>query len=90
MVVPMMQVRIVRVLVAQGRVVVPVDVRFPRRIVRPVDVLVMVVVDVPVLMLEGLVGVLVIVAFRQVQIEPGGHEDRRGDQRHGHRLAEKR
>ena len=58
--VPMMQVGIMRVLVAQGRMVVPVRVWLAGRVVRAMCVLVVLVVDVAMLMIHRFVQMLVL------------------------------
>lgn len=59
MIMPMMQVGIVRVLVKHRRMIAPVGVRLSGRVIRTVDVLVMVVVDVAVFVVQRLrVGLL--------------------------------
>ncbi len=61
---PVVQVRIVRMLVAQGFVAVPMRMRLAGRVARAVGVLVVFVVDVPMLVVRRLVDVLVLVPLR--------------------------
>ena len=84
----MMEVRIVRVLVAHRRVLMPVCVRFARRFAHPMDMLVVLVVNVTMLMFQRLVAVLMVMAFREVEVDADRHQDRRPDQLNGDRLAE--
>src|SRR4051794_10502277 len=65
--VAVMQVGVVRVLVLQGLVPVPVGVRLVRCFAGGVGVAVVCVVDVAVLVLQGLVEVLMLVPFGQMQ-----------------------
>src|SRR5262245_26780437 len=98
MAVPMMKVRIVRMLVYEGRVPVPVRMRLTNRITRIVNVLVMsVVMHMPVFMLQRLVRMFVLVPFRQMQIDTEQHEHGcdvelqskwLGKQEHGQRSAD--
>ncbi|MNT43071.1 hypothetical protein D3C72_1795220 [compost metagenome] len=69
---PMVHVRIMRVLVAHRFVPVPVRMRFGDRAV--VGVGVMFVVDMGVFVLQRLVAVFVVVALGQVQPEAEGHQ----------------
>jgi hypothetical protein len=65
--VPVMQVGVVRVLVAQRRVAMPMRMRLARWIVRRMRVSMVDVVAVPVLVLVGRMAVLVLVALGQMQ-----------------------
>jgi hypothetical protein len=69
---PMVQVRIMRVLMPHRFVAVPVGMRFGDRAVVAVGV--MFVVDMGVFVLERLVGVFVVVALCQVHPEAKGHQ----------------
>jgi hypothetical protein len=71
--VPMMQVRIVRVFVAHWRVSMPVRMGLAKRIVRPMDVLVVLIVGMTVFVIKGLVGVLVLVAFGKMKVHAYAH-----------------
>jgi hypothetical protein len=71
--VPVMQVGVVRVLVADWQVPVPMGVRFADRIGGAMGVLVVGVVDVAVLVFQRFVFMLVFVGFRQVQIHSEAH-----------------
>ena len=67
------QIRIVRVSVPQWRVPMRVGVRLAGRIVRPVRVLVVRVMNVPMLVLERLMDVLVLVPLGEVQPDADAH-----------------
>ena len=69
MIVPVMQIGVVRVLVAHRAVVMPVRVGLPRRVVGAMSVLMMQVMEVGVLVIQLLMGVLVRMLFRQMQVE---------------------
>lgn len=66
MLVPVVGVRKVRMRVRQQGVRVGVDVRLARRIVRPMRMLVVLVVNVQMGMSHGLVGMLMLMRLRQV------------------------
>ena len=87
MVVPVMQVRIMRMLVQKPRVPVPVAMRLAGRRARPVLMLVMDVMHVAMLMLERLMEMLVLVRLGKVQIDPNPHQQRRTDESKGRRFA---
>jgi hypothetical protein len=70
---PMMQVRIVRMLVHHRRVPVTMRVRFVDRIVWPMGMLVMFIVPVPMLMHHLGMPVLVLMLFGHVQIDAKRH-----------------
>jgi hypothetical protein len=74
MMMTVMQVRIMRMLVQDSRVLMPVTMRLSHRIGQCVLVLVVDVVHVPVLMLEGLMQVLVIMGLGEVQIDADPHQ----------------
>ena len=74
MLVPVVQVRIVRMTVRQRPVTVPMHVRFTRRVVRPMRVPVMRVVMVTMLVLDRIVRVPVFMPFGDVKPHPGRHE----------------
>lgn len=84
----MVQVGIVRVLVYQALVTVPVRVRFARLIARRVPVLVMLVVNVGVFVLQRFVLVIVFVPLDKVKVEPDAHQQRRQQKPPGDRLGE--
>ena len=88
--VAMMQVRIVRMLVHDRRVPMPVRVRFARRVPGRMVMPMVLVMGMPVFMLRGRVGVLVLMPLGQMQEEPDRHE--RGGERelHRHRLRRRR
>ena len=62
-----MKIRIVRVTVAERLMMVPMAVRFARRVVRPMRVLMVLVMRMPVFMLDRLVAMLMLVALGQMQ-----------------------
>ena len=64
---PMMKVGVVRMPMHKRAVLMPVGVRLTRRSVRPMRMLMMFVMCVPVLVLHRLVRMLMLIAFRQVQ-----------------------
>ena len=70
---PVMQVRIMRVLVRHRRMVMPVCVRLTSKIASRMHMLMMIVVPVPVLMLDSGMLVLVLVALGHMQIDAGAH-----------------
>lgn len=72
--VAVMKIRVVRMGVLQAGMNVFVRVRFARRIVRPVWVLVMLVVGVPVFMDDAAVGMGVIMPVGQVSIDADQHQ----------------
>ena len=74
MLVPVMQVRIMRMFVQKPWVPVPVVMRLAGRRARPVLMLVMDVMHVPVLMLERFMQMLVVVRLREVQIDADPHQ----------------
>ena len=86
--VPMVQVRIVRVLVAQWCVVVRVRVRLAGRIVRTMGMLMMLIMNVVVVVRHRCVSVLMLVSFGQVQQDANAHQHRGAHKRDGDRLAE--
>ena len=69
-----MNIRVVRMCVGEGFMTVPMCVRFPRRIVRLVRMLVVRVVCVKVFVLQRLVHVQVLVLLGQVQPHAERHE----------------
>ena len=81
----MMEVRIVRMPVPEPVMPMPVRMRLGRRLF--VDVLMMLVVDMPVFVLDRLVGMVVLVAFGQMQPEAERHKRPGEDQLNGDRLA---
>jgi hypothetical protein len=74
------QVGIVRVVVNEPRMAMPVCVRLGWRIIRIVDVLVVLIVHVRVLVLHRLMNVLVLVPLSEVKPDAQTHE-RAGDQK---------
>ncbi len=88
MLVPMMRIRVVRVLVDHRHVPMPMAVGFAYWIIRNVRVPVMGIMSVPVLMVEGLVLMFVFVRFRQVQIKADCHQAACAEQAGGDRLVE--
>jgi hypothetical protein len=86
--VTMVQVGVMRVLVHNRRVPVPMAVRLARRVARAVAVLVVLVMHVPVLVFERLMTVLVVVGFRQVQVHANRHEGCGNRELNRNRVAE--
>jgi bifunctional DNA-binding transcriptional regulator/antitoxin component of YhaV-PrlF toxin-antitoxin module len=86
--VPMMDIRKMRMPVYQGRMVVPMGVRFALGIPRGVCVTVMRVVGMPVLVIERLVAVLMIVVFGEMQVDAKAHEQPSRNQAKRYRLRE--
>jgi len=72
--VPVVQIGIVRMTMHQRSVLVPMHVRLARRIGRRVHVLVVGIVMMPVLVLHGLMGVFMLMAFLQVHPEANAHQ----------------
>jgi len=85
-----MQVRIMRMLVQNLRVLVPVAMGLSVRIIRHVIVLVMDVMHVPMLVLERLVKVLVLVRLGKMQIDTNPHKQSSADQRWSWHFAKQR
>ena len=77
MAVTVMQIGIMRVLMAQWRMMVPVRMQFAGGIVRPMRMSMMIVVDMTMLMLERLMNMLMRVALGQVQIKSDPHQQSR-------------
>lgn len=67
MIMTVMQIGIVRMPMHQRRVAMPVGVRLARRCIRPVLVLMMFIMVVPMLMLQHVMGMLVLVPLGQMQ-----------------------
>jgi hypothetical protein len=88
--VAVVQVRVVRMAVAQRPVHVRMRVRLHRGDARVVRVLVVLVVVMLVLVLERLVVVLVLVALRDMEPHTGQHERATGGELYGEWLAERR
>lgn len=88
--VAVMQVRIVRMLVQNPRVPVPVAMRLNRRRVRRVLMLVMDVVRMAMFMLERFMQMLVVVRLGEVQIDANAHQQRRAHESEGRCLAKQR
>ena len=77
---PMVQIRIMRVRMAQGGMTVPVRMRLGHRAI--VEMLMMIVMRMAMLVAYRLVPVFVLVAFRQVQPDARAHENRRNAKAH--------
>jgi hypothetical protein len=75
-----MEIRIMRMLVSHWHVPVPVAMGFTSLIVRAVRVLVVGIMNVPMLVLDRIVLVLMLMRFGQVQIKADRHQDTRADQ----------
>jgi hypothetical protein len=73
MVMPVVQIRIVRVFVSERRMAMPMCVGFAGWVTQAVLVLVMGVVNVAMLVLDGFVLMLMCVHFRQMQIQSNAH-----------------
>ena len=86
--VAVVQVGVVGMPVHQRLMPVPVAVRFPARIVRPVGVPMVLVVNVPVRVLHELVPMLVLVPLGEMQPEADRHEASRDKQAGRQRLVE--
>jgi hypothetical protein len=84
----MMQVGVVRVLVVQGLVPMPMGVRLGRGLAGRLRVAMVLVVDVAVLVLQQLVDVLVLVPLGQMQPEAGGHQGARDQDTGRQRVAQ--
>ena len=84
---PVVQVGIVLVFVEDRRMAVPMRVRLANRIVRPMGMLVMVIMTVPMLVHHLGVSVLVLMLFGDVQIDAKRHQGARKDQGKRDRLA---
>ncbi len=78
-----MNIRVMRMSVLQGEYELFVRVRLAGRIIRPVWVLVMVIVGVPVFVNHAAVNMRVIVPLGQVQIDAGQHQRAGHDQSRG-------
>ena len=87
-VMPMMKVGVVRVLVAQGRVVMPVGMRLCGRIALPMCMLMMLIVDVAMFVVQPGVGVLMLVSLRKMQPDADRHQSSRAHEGNGNRLME--
>ena len=81
--VAVMQIRVVRVAVPQRNVAVPVDVGFASVPFESMLMPVVLVMHMRVRVLHLLVGVLMLVPFREVQPDAGGHEQRGNPEREG-------
>ena len=90
MLVPVVEVGIMRMAVHQPRMNMRMGVRLAGGIHRPVVMAVMQVVDVPVLMRERRMLVPVLVALGEMEPQAQAHQRRGGEQRRRHRLAEQR
>lgn len=87
---PVMEIGVVRVPMDEWLMPVPMTVGLADRDVRPMRVLMMLVMGMPVLMLHRFVPMLMLVAFRQVQPEANRHQTPRRQQPNRHRLIEQR
>ncbi len=87
---PVMKVGVVRVPMHERFMPVPMTVGFTDRDVRPMCVLMVIIMDMPVLVLHRFVPMLMLVAFRQVQPEANRHQAPRRQQPNRHRLIEQR
>lgn len=67
MIMTVMQIGIVRMPMHQRRMAMPVGVRLARRCIRPVLVLMMFIMAVPMLMLQDVMGMLVLMPLGQMQ-----------------------
>ena len=83
MVVPMVEIRVVRMLMPHRCVMMPMCVWLPRRVIRRMGMLMMLVVDVSVLMIERVVPMFVFMPLGQMQIEANRHQKRRPHEPHG-------
>lgn len=81
----MMQIRIMRVFVAERRVAVPMRMRLGHRAV--MDMAVVVVMAVKMIVLDGIVHMIMFVAFGQMQPQADPHQESRSQERDGRRLA---
>ena len=85
--VPVVQVRIMRMLVQDPRVKVPVAMGLSARIGRSMVVLMMDIVDVAMLVIERLMRMLVVMRLSKVQIDADPHEQCRADKSKSWRLT---
>jgi hypothetical protein len=85
---PMVDVGVVRMPVDHRRVSMDMDVRLARWVAWSVPMPVVLVVDMGVLVRHLLVGVLVLVSLREVQVEANTHQARGDEQLNGDRLPE--
>ncbi len=69
----MMHIRVMRMRMYQHVMAVPMGVRFSRRIIRPVSMLVVLIMEVTVLMLHGFMPVQMLMPLRQVQPNTNPH-----------------
>ena len=83
----MVHVRHVRMLVAQGRVAMPMTVRLPRGVIRSMCMLVALVMDMQMSVIDKLVQVSVFVIFGQVQPDADAHKRARQHELMGQWLA---
>lgn len=85
---PMVKVRVVRVLVPHRRVVMPVGMGLAGWLAIAMGVLVVGVMDVIVFVIHWLVSVLMFVTFGEVQPDPDPHEQCSADKWQGDRFSE--
>ena len=78
--VPMMQIRIMRVLVPDRKMVVPMSMRLASGIAGRMHMLMVGIMEMPMLVLHSLMFMLVFVCFREVQIETARHQGPSTDQ----------
>ena len=88
MLVPVVQVRVVRVRVCKMLVTMPVGVRLARRVIRSVCVLVVLVVGVQMFVLHRFVMVLVLVTLGQVEPDAKAHEHGGDSEANRHPVAQ--
>ena len=86
MLVPVVQIRIMRMLVPQSIMTMPMRMRFGDRFA--MDMLRMRIVQMRMIMLQHRMKMLVIVPFRQMQPEAGSHQQPGEDQLHRDRIVE--
>ena len=85
---PMMQIGVMRVPVDEASMPVPMRMRLTLRIVRAMVVLMMLVVTMPMFMLHRCMKVFMLVPLGQMQPAPKSHESARGEQLEGQRLSQ--
>ena len=83
-----MQVRVMRVLMDQGLVPVPMTMGLASWVARAMPVLMMNVMAVPVLVLDWLMRVFMGVRLREVEVQAQPHEQRGANQRQRERIAQ--
>lgn len=83
----MMNIRVVRVRVLHPLMTMRVGVRLARGVVRPVGMLMVFIMDVPVLVLHRLMDMHMLVPLGQVEDQSRGHQGRTHHQEEGDRIA---